>query len=346
MDKILTISIAAYNMEKYINQALESLVLPEIIDELEIFVIDDGGTDTTLEIAKYYAEQYPNSIFPIHKTNGGYGSTINYSINHATGKYFKQLDGDDWFNKENLVEFVKLLQFINVDCVTSAMLQFSEKNGKIEKKDANDYLKEGLYFFKDKQLEKFWPNMYSLTFRTDILKKNKICITEKCFYTDMEYALLPIPYIETIYIWHKSIYIYRIGREGQSVSVEGRKKHYKEYELIVMKFLDMYSVMDAGLKKNIVEKFLMSKINEYFIVLCYFPYSKEKTDEMSKFYNNLVSCNYDILKKAIDKYLLIKLYSYSKGKLYPIMKGIVLLYQYGILKPYFLLKDWLNKLRG
>ena len=69
--KVLTISVAAYNAEAFIDQALRSVCVDAVIDRLEIFVIDDGGTDGTLDIAKRYAERYPASVFPIHKENGG-----------------------------------------------------------------------------------------------------------------------------------------------------------------------------------------------------------------------------------------------------------------------------------
>lgn len=84
MSKILTISITAYNVEQYIGQAFDSLIGERIIDDLEIFMVDDGGTDKTLKISKWFAEKYFDSIFSIHKENGGYGSTINTSIRLAT----------------------------------------------------------------------------------------------------------------------------------------------------------------------------------------------------------------------------------------------------------------------
>ena len=59
MSKILTISIAAFNVEKYIRETLTSLCDDEVIDDLEIFVIDDDGKDHTLEIAKEFANKYP-----------------------------------------------------------------------------------------------------------------------------------------------------------------------------------------------------------------------------------------------------------------------------------------------
>ena len=94
MDKILTISIAAYNVEKFLRSTLNSLCEQTVIEDLEIFVVDDGSTDETLCIAQEYEKKFPDSFFAVHKENGGYGSTVNYSIAHATGKYFKLLDGD------------------------------------------------------------------------------------------------------------------------------------------------------------------------------------------------------------------------------------------------------------
>ena len=94
-----------------------SLICPDCIDALEILVVDDGGTDETMSIVQEYEKKYPNSVFGIHKENGGYGSVINTSIRRATGKYFKQLDGDDWFETENLPEFIELLRSIDVDYV-------------------------------------------------------------------------------------------------------------------------------------------------------------------------------------------------------------------------------------
>ncbi|MCD7790137.1 MAG: glycosyltransferase family 2 protein [Bacteroides thetaiotaomicron] len=79
MNKILTTSIAAYNVENYIRRTNDSLIDEEIIDDLEILVVDDGGKDNTLKIAQEYVEKYPKSIFPVHKENGGYGFTINTS---------------------------------------------------------------------------------------------------------------------------------------------------------------------------------------------------------------------------------------------------------------------------
>ena len=81
--KILSISVAAYNVEKYIETLIEKIICTKNKDFIEVFIVDDGGSDSTLDIAKKYAEKYPDIIIPIHKDNGGWGSTINYAIKIA-----------------------------------------------------------------------------------------------------------------------------------------------------------------------------------------------------------------------------------------------------------------------
>jgi glycosyltransferase involved in cell wall biosynthesis len=96
--KILTVSVSAYNVENYIDEALSKfLVLGDMLNDIEILIIDDGGTDRTKDIALMYAQKYPETYKFIHKQNGGWGSTVNTGIRLASGKYFKQLDGDDYF---------------------------------------------------------------------------------------------------------------------------------------------------------------------------------------------------------------------------------------------------------
>lgn len=101
-EKILTISIAAYNVEKYLPKTLESLVIPEIMDQLEVLIINDGSQDKTGQIAEEYVVKYPATFYLVNKENGGWGSTVNTSAQLATGKYYKLLDGDDFFNAEAL----------------------------------------------------------------------------------------------------------------------------------------------------------------------------------------------------------------------------------------------------
>ncbi len=99
MEKLLTIVVPAYNVEKYIKNCLDSFIDLSVLRSLEILIVDDGSTDSTASLAHTYEQKYPYSFKVLSKENGGHGSTINYAIPRATGKYFKVVDGDDWLDK-------------------------------------------------------------------------------------------------------------------------------------------------------------------------------------------------------------------------------------------------------
>ena len=138
-NKILTVSIAAYNVERYLDQALESCV--SAIDSLDIIVVNDGSRDGTLEVADKWARRYPDSIRVVDKPNGGYGSTINAAIPLARGKYFRYLDGDDWFGSENLPGYVALLARSSADVVVTPYRRVFESGDEPELIDCVGYLR-------------------------------------------------------------------------------------------------------------------------------------------------------------------------------------------------------------
>lgn len=92
MGKILTVVVPTYNAEKYLRDNLESFKIPELMEDLEILIVNDGSTDHSLEIAEEYVRQYPDTYRVITKENGGHGSGINCGIANARGTYFKVVD--------------------------------------------------------------------------------------------------------------------------------------------------------------------------------------------------------------------------------------------------------------
>lgn len=301
MEKILTVSIAAYNVADYIRHTLDSIISQGCIDALQILVVDDGGKDATLEIVKEYEARYPNSIFGVHKENGGYGSVLNTSIRLAKGKYFKQLDGDDWFDTANLDEYIELLRSIDADYVVTPMRMFNESDNSEVIRDYFQELPQGKYNFDDMDFKEISP-MHCSTFRTELLQKNNITITEHCFYTDVELVNRPLPYMETLYIWHKPIYVYRIGREGQSVSKTGVRKHYKEHEKVFWNLVEIYSGLptEKTAKRQFLRRRLMKETAVQMKYFCYLDRGKGPYGELKAFVSKLKAESPEILTAAME----------------------------------------------
>lgn len=231
-NKVLTISIAAFNVEKYIRNTLESLIVSDNFDELEVLIINDGSTDSTSSVAAEYVRRYPNVFKLINKENGGYGSTINTAVKVASGRYFKQLDGDDWFDTDNLSEFIIFLKLNDADCIYSPYWKVYQ-NSEERQLYTPDSIKKDTIDAKD-------IAMHALTFKTRIFTDNNISITKKCFYTDCEYNVKPLFFTNTIDYFNKPVYCYRLDLVGQSVSREGWKKHYCEHNKVTLELMSYY----------------------------------------------------------------------------------------------------------
>ena len=299
MEKLLTVSIAAYNVAPYIRETLESVIHPDCIDALEILVVDDGGTDETLQIVKAYEEKYPNSVFGVHKENGGYGSVINTTIRRAKGKYFKQLDGDDWFETENMPAFVELLGKLDADYVVTPMRMINESDGKEVIRDYFAELPEGEYPFDEMDFQQISP-MHCSAFRTRLLQEHEITLTEHCFYTDVELVNRPVPYLETVYIWHKPVYVYRVGREGQSVSKTGVRKHYREHETVFWNLLRIYQSLSPEqiAKRQFIRRRLVKETAAQMKYYCYLERGKGPHQELKAFGQRLWAEAPEILQAA------------------------------------------------
>lgn len=286
--KILTISIAAYNVEKYISNTLNSLICQKM-DKLEVIIQNDGSTDRTADIVEEYVKKYPNTFILNNKKNGGYGSTINASLEMAGGKYFKQLDGDDWFDSSNLDAYIDLLEKIDADCVVTPFMCFYEND--LNKTNVyKSKLHIGLYSLEEvmKSSNDIFK-MHLLTYKMQLLRNIKMKILEKCFYTDQEYIMYPLIKAKNVFISNLSIYCYRLGNEGQSVSKTGIIKHYKDHIRVLNKILQHADEIEKCDKytRKALKHHLKVLVAQQYIMYLTLPSSKEVKGEIAKFDNAL-----------------------------------------------------------
>ncbi|SMC40244.1 Glycosyltransferase involved in cell wall bisynthesis [Oscillospiraceae bacterium] len=244
--KTLTVSVAAYNVEKYLPKLIDSVINAENRDMIELLVINDGSGDKTSDIARKYVQQYPDIVRLIDKANGGHGSTINRGIEEATGKYFRALDGDDWLNTTSLDLILKRLQTDECDIVLTDYISCYE--GGKDKIESFSGLEDGKeYAFVELAKKIKWMRYHTVIYRTSILKDHNIKLDEHCFYVDSEFMLLPIPYVETIRYYALPLYCYRLGIGGQSVSPESRIRHTGDSLKVADRLLGFYKDLPEDL---------------------------------------------------------------------------------------------------
>lgn len=93
-DKV-SVVMPTYNSERYVAQAIES-VLNQTYKNIELLVIDDGSTDSTVSIVKQYIAQNPLvKLFELPHNGNGIGAALNYGIQQMTGQWFREFQSDD-----------------------------------------------------------------------------------------------------------------------------------------------------------------------------------------------------------------------------------------------------------
>ena len=110
----VSITVVAYNHEKFIHETLNSFLSQETSFPFEVIINDDASTDSTAKILKEYETKFPNIIKPVYQTENQFSQGINTMAiiyPYAKGKYVALCDGDDyWIDKHKLETQVKEME--------------------------------------------------------------------------------------------------------------------------------------------------------------------------------------------------------------------------------------------
>ena len=246
MKKVLSVIVPSYNIEKYIDEVIVHYFVEEVLPYIQIIFVNDGSTDRTREILETYQLQYPDVIQIINKKNGGHGSAINTGIEYAQGTYFKVVDGDDWVDENAFKKYVLFLRDLKeeVEMIYSPhIIQYVNEN-RTRKITFEDIFQEGIYdadtFFK----KEVRIQMHGITYRTEILQKNKIRLDENMFYVDQEYVMYPLPYVKKICFFHEAVYQYRVGTAEQSMNIVNRIKYRNMHKQVIKGIWDCFGSLE------------------------------------------------------------------------------------------------------
>lgn len=112
---MISIVVPVYNTEKYLGECIDS-ILSQTYKDLEIILVDDGSTDSSLAICRQY-ENKDMRVRVFHKENSGVSATRNVGINNAKGAYISFCDSDDVIKPELYEVLLEQLEKENVDRV-------------------------------------------------------------------------------------------------------------------------------------------------------------------------------------------------------------------------------------
>ena len=112
---LVSVIIPVYNVESYLEEALDS-VLNQSYDNLEIIIIDDGSTDSSGQICDNY-EKKDERVYVIHQEHRGLSAARNTGLDIMTGEAVAFLDSDDAFNQDFIKVLADIMEKENVDVV-------------------------------------------------------------------------------------------------------------------------------------------------------------------------------------------------------------------------------------
>lgn len=95
MNPAVSVIVPVYNVEKYLDRCLESLV-NQTLTSLEIIVVNDGSKDQSQRIIDRFVREYPDKVYGYIKENGGLSDARNFGMKLARGEYLGFVDSDDY----------------------------------------------------------------------------------------------------------------------------------------------------------------------------------------------------------------------------------------------------------
>ena len=297
-----------YNVEDYLEDALNSILNQTIIDDIEVLMIDDGSTDDSRYIVEKYALDYDN-FYAYHKNNEGSAIARNFAIKKAKGDYIHFFDSDDYILPDSYEKLYNLAVKNNDDFIVAKSLRFTRFN-----------LRDDLLFknsFKDFQNDDeksinikdypsllwdtvIWDKLYKRDF---ILKNNLTFPNEKLFYQDIPFSLKSYLFADSITFTSHVFHGWRIRKNKDSVTQKSHDitnfKNRLKILRICLDIIDKY-IDDDEFLNHIYLKWLnhdlrifLNKFDDYPI-----EYQKEFLDETNEILDKIPSN----LKEELNSY--------------------------------------------
>ena len=238
---LCTIIVPIYNAAIDLVPCLESIKRQKYRN-LEILLVNDGSSDSSLEICRMYARMDPRIII-IDKENSGVSGTRNIAIERATGKYIQFVDADDYLDMNATRLMVEAMEENSADLLIAnycsvpknehiQVFGFLPPDTKMNKAQFARHLMEEPASF-------YYGVMWNKLYRRDIIMENNIRCNEQFSWSeDMLFNLEYIRYAETFYAMRTPVYYYVRQKKGSlSSSVSPAKivstksslfKYYKQ----------------------------------------------------------------------------------------------------------------------
>lgn len=222
----ISVILTAFNEEKYIKKAIES-ILNQTLTDLELIVVNDGSTDNTLDIINSFDD---DRLKLINHENMGPGASRNKALTLAEGEYVMYLDGDDWYREDAMEIAYMEAKAKDTDFTFYQMINYDDKTGEIYE---NDWFNLNIF---DESFENtvfnmndFKGSIFDLSvgvcqkiYNISFLKRIDAKFPEGILFEDMPFFYYVLLKAEKISIVKKQLYYRRKHEESITNVVDGK----------------------------------------------------------------------------------------------------------------------------
>lgn len=242
----LTIIIPVYNVEKYIEECLNSIYKGKL-GSFEVICIDDKGNDKSIEIIKEYVRVHKINNLKIisHNENKGLSEARNTGIRFANGKYICFLDSDDMIDPNGLKRIIDYAIKDGLDIIEGNIKEIFEttKDINVENNNKNrsnfSIMTGDEYFYYSCKKSLYYPMAWCRVYRTEYLKSGYFFMQGLKF-EDEEFSPRAIIGAKKIRYINEVFYIYRRREDSITTNMMKNNKWIENY-LKIIKSLSMFS---------------------------------------------------------------------------------------------------------
>lgn len=124
----VSVVVPVYNTAEYLPECLDSLV-GQTIDSIQVVIVNDGSTDGSADIAREYAEKYPESVVYLEQENAGQGAARNLGLLQCRGEYVGFMDSDDYADVQMYETMYEAAKSADADMCVCGMDSFFDREG-------------------------------------------------------------------------------------------------------------------------------------------------------------------------------------------------------------------------
>ncbi len=209
----VSVIVPIYNVEKYLEKCINSL-LSQTLEDIQIILVNDGSKDNSGNIAKEYEKNNKDRVIYVEKENGGLSDARNYGLKYATGDFIAFLDSDDYIEKNAYEEMYNKAIEENADYVECDFIWEFPNKIRVDKQYPYKNKKEMLSFVRVVA----WNKLIKRQLITD----NNLEFPKGLRYEDIEFTYKLIPFVNKFAYVDKP-FIHYVQREGSIANVQNER---------------------------------------------------------------------------------------------------------------------------